>query len=284
MRPSTNIVAPHGKVRLIALDMDRTALTNDYRVLPDVADAVAHALNDGVMVVPSTARSPQALRPYADRLGISGVCVCFNGAWTGKLCGQGAVHCQTMNPQSAIRVVTAAGMAGFNPVWFTTEGSFALSDGPLVDREALATGIRPRIAAGGVSDDGPVMKILCLDPRGGSEMDDLIRCFSGEFQFAFSDCHLLEINAHGVSKQTAIARLCNQLQISAEEVCAIGDSENDLQLLNWAGTAIAMGNATPALKEIADWVSTTNEDAGAAAAIRRVLARDSDYAHQEPTA
>lgn len=283
MRPSIDLAAPMQGVKLIALDMDRTALTNDYRVLPEVIEAVGQALRAGVMVVPATARSPQGLRAFADRLGISGTCVCFNGAWTGELSGHGPAHCKAMDRQSAIRLLASADGADLNPVWFTADGSFALSEGPLVDREFRATGKKPHIAAGGIDDDAPLMKILCLDQRSGPAMDDLIARFRVEFEFAYSDRDLVEISARGVSKQMAIARLCEELQISAGEVCAIGDSENDLQLLKWAGTGIAMGNATPALKEIADWISTTNEDAGAASAIRRVLADNTHYVHQEPT-
>lgn len=81
----------------------------------------------------------------------------------------------------------------------------------------------------------------------------------------------LEISAKGVSKEIGVRKVCDYLQFEREDVMAIGDNLNDLQLLQYAGLGIAMGNADDQIKRIADHVTDTNEHDGVATAIKRYL-------------
>lgn len=81
----------------------------------------------------------------------------------------------------------------------------------------------------------------------------------------------LEINAAGCHKGAGLAALCQCLGVSREQVVAIGDSENDLEMLQYAGLAIAMGNGEEAVKKIAGAVTASNEEDGAALAIEKYL-------------
>jgi len=71
------------------------------------------------------------------------------------------------------------------------------------------------------------------------------------------------------TKAAMAQQLARSLGIPAEQVLAIGDSDNDVALLRWAGIGIAMGNASPAAKEAADGVTSSNLRDGAAEAMER---------------
>ena len=71
----------------------------------------------------------------------------------------------------------------------------------------------------------------------------------------------------GSSKGEAVAQLAKFYQISPDEVMCIGDSENDLSMIEFAGIGVAMGNAMDQVKEVADFVTKTNQEAGVAHAI-----------------
>lgn len=83
--------------------------------------------------------------------------------------------------------------------------------------------------------------------------------------------HYLEFAAGGASKQTALAHFLSFLDFSPSQVMAFGDGENDLEMITFAGTGIAMGNAVPQLKEAADYVTDTNDACGVAKAIEHFL-------------
>ena len=87
-----------------------------------------------------------------------------------------------------------------------------------------------------------------------------------------SSSALVEISAAGVTKAAGLAWLCEREGFTAADVVAFGDMPNDLPLLAWAGRSVAMGNAHPAVREIADEVALTNDEDGVAVVLERVFA------------
>jgi len=86
-----------------------------------------------------------------------------------------------------------------------------------------------------------------------------------------SEDYLLQISATDASKSQALSALLPRWGIPPEQVAAIGDAPNDLDLLEFAGTAIAMGNAPPEVKDAADHVAPSNDDDGFASAVREFV-------------
>ena len=81
----------------------------------------------------------------------------------------------------------------------------------------------------------------------------------------------LEISPRGVTKASALLKLTDKLGIPITHSAAIGDNFNDSHMLSIAGLGIAMGNAPEEVKQAADQVTGTNNEAGVANAIRRYL-------------
>ena len=81
----------------------------------------------------------------------------------------------------------------------------------------------------------------------------------------------LDVIKKGVDKGTALRRLQESLKISREETLAIGDQRNDIGLLKAAGISVAIGNALPEVKAIADYVADTNLELGAMKVFRRMI-------------
>ncbi len=82
---------------------------------------------------------------------------------------------------------------------------------------------------------------------------------------------MLEISAAGVSKATALARLCEQRDIDRRDVIAFGDMPNDLPMLAWAGHAVAVANAHPDVRAAADEVTASNDESGVALVLERLF-------------
>jgi Cof subfamily protein (haloacid dehalogenase superfamily) len=86
-----------------------------------------------------------------------------------------------------------------------------------------------------------------------------------------SSSALVEISAAGVTKAAGRAWLCERDGLTAADVVAFGDMPNDLPLLAWAGRSVAMGNAHPAIKEIAEEVTLTYDEEGVAAYLEKIF-------------
>ena len=80
-----------------------------------------------------------------------------------------------------------------------------------------------------------------------------------------------EIMVVGADKANAAKILAARLGIPREQVLAIGDQRNDIELIAWAGIGVAMGNAVPELKALADWVTVTNDEDGLAHALAHFI-------------
>ncbi|WP_460326544.1 Cof-type HAD-IIB family hydrolase [Paenibacillus sp. YSY-4.3] len=83
--------------------------------------------------------------------------------------------------------------------------------------------------------------------------------------------HRFDVNAYGVSKRSALELLCRELYIERSEVAAVGDYDNDVDMLAWAGLGVAMGNAEPHIKQLAKAVTSSNEEDGVARVIHKFL-------------
>lgn len=84
----------------------------------------------------------------------------------------------------------------------------------------------------------------------------------------------IEIMSEGVDKGQAIKMLCEHLNIGRSEIMAFGDNYNDIEMLEYAGLGVAMGNSNDDIKEIADYVTDTNEESGFANAIFKFMDTD----------
>jgi hypothetical protein len=113
----------------------------------------------------------------------------------------------------------------------------------------------------------PAVKLLARSARHEPEVFyELISQTLGEVAEAThsSSGALVEISAPAVTKAAGLAWLCEHEGIDASEVLAFGDMPNDIPMLAWAGHAVAMGNAHPAVRAVADEVTRTNDEDGVA--------------------
>ena len=98
---------------------------------------------------------------------------------------------------------------------------------------------------------------------------ELIR--SGEYMLTSSSPGLIEIMAAGSGKRAGVMQLARMLDIPRENVMACGDQYNDVGMIQWAGVGVAMGNAQPRVKELADYVAPVHTEGGVADAIERFV-------------
>ena len=92
-----------------------------------------------------------------------------------------------------------------------------------------------------------------------------------EFYVVRSQKYLIEVLKKGVNKAYGLEKLAQRLNINRNEIAAIGDAANDIEMLHYAGFAIAMGNATEEVKTLSDRVTDTNENNGVIKAIERIV-------------
>jgi Cof subfamily protein (haloacid dehalogenase superfamily) len=260
--------------KIVACDLDGTLLRSDGTLSERTRRALAAVHAAGSMVVACTARPVRWVLPLAAEFGGASVAVCVNGAVTWDLEGDAILS------ELAIEAAVVAEVVGVLTALFPG-GAWAVERTHGFGHEP---GYRPRWPVPPDTTVAAVSRLLGEPPvklmfrHDELSPDDMLapaqRALAGLVELSHSNSAdgLLEISAAGVDKGSALARLCDATGVDRREVVAFGDMPNDLSLLGWAGTAVAVANAHPDVLAVASEVTASNDDDGVAAVLESLLA------------
>ena len=270
-------------IRMAGLDLDGTLLRQDKSISDYSREVIRRAAEAGCVIVPVTGR-PLAGVPAAVK-SLPGVryCITSNGAAVYDLKERKVLREVLMERETALSVLAAAeGEALIREVFTGGWGYHMPGDYEMLKKRFSGTPVMSYI-------DGSRKKTDCLedfvrDCSGGLEnISVMCRCFEDRERVREKLSRVkginvilpwktdLEITDGKAEKGDALLFLAESLGILREEILAAGDSDNDLSLLKKAGLALAMGNASPHIKEAADYITEDNEHDGAARALERFI-------------
>lgn len=260
------------KIKLVASDMDGTLLDENGEVPPETFDLILALREKGIHFAASSGRRYDRLcmffEPVKDKMDF----VAANGAQVyaaGEL-----IDREVYSHQSIKRLAKTVGkFEHLHLALFDRTKSFLLDDERAFVRECdkdlpnieriwyLPTPDVNIIKASIYCDDGHVMDYAYALSR---ELGD-------DFVFAPSGRRWIDVMQRGVTKATGVRQVLAAHGIAAGEMMAFGDSMNDYEILRMAGASVAMGNARPAIKQIASRVIGTNAEHAVQRELERLL-------------
>ena len=259
---------------MIALDVDGTLVDHDGHMTPEVRSAAQAVVAKGHDVMIATGRSLNATLPIIEKIGMErGYAVCCNGGVTLRLdptleTGYEIIHKATFNPAPALKALRER----------LPNAKYALED---EDGNFLSTE-RFQDASFGVESIGVDFQTM-LDSVAVRVVVFSSENTSDEFNEAISHIGLsgvtysvgwtawLDIAAEGVTKASALEALRRRLGTDQANTVAVGDGRNDIEMLTWAGRGVAMGQAPDEVLAVADEVTASVLDDGAALVLRGLL-------------
>ncbi|MFJ9625928.1 Cof-type HAD-IIB family hydrolase [Streptomyces sp. NPDC101181] len=266
--------------RLIATDLDGTLLRDDKTLSARTVAALAAAEEAGIEVFFVTGRPARWMDVVRDHVHSHGTAICANGAVVTDLRTDGELlSVRPLERDAALHVVhtlRAAAPGTSFAVEMTTGINYEPSYPPFHLDPGATVAVAEKLLHEDVPGSGaPVIKLLAHHSELAPDAFlALARTAAGD-RAAFtrsSPSALLEVSGLGISKATTLAICCAERGISADEVVAFGDMPNDIEMLSWAGTSYAMGNAHPDAVAAATGRTATNEEDGVAVVIERILA------------
>ncbi len=257
----------------MATDLDGTLLRSDGALDPRTQQALREVEDSGALLVICSARPARWIRPLAEAAGHRGVAICANGSVVWDLQEDAMLESFPMSPATSSEVVGRMRDAVPGGAWavewttgFGREPGYA-SRWPVPD-DTVVDDVEVLVTL-------PAVKLILRHDRLLADpLLDAAREAVGqlvELSHSNSADSLLEIAARGVNKGNALARLCAERGIEAEEVIAFGDMPNDLAMLRWAGRAVAVANSHPDVLAAADEVTASNDESGVAAVLERLF-------------
>lgn len=275
------------QIRLVALDLDGTLLNTEKKITPRTRAALDQIRARGVMMVPVTGRPGKGLpQAVLDLPGLQ-YAVASNGATirnvaTGEILLEkhlAAADCLAVLEKSAsfsmIREAFREGIGYLSQedydILCARYESSAMLDYLRETRRVLPGTVAEFLEA----DGGPVEELFFLTDSPQTKAD-LQRTLSDLPSIGFADPfpNDLEVIAGDIDKGEAFLYLLSLLGVDPDETLAMGDGGSDLPLLRAAGIGVAMGNAVDHVKAEADFVTTTCDEDGVAAALERFVLRN----------
>jgi Cof subfamily protein (haloacid dehalogenase superfamily) len=266
-------------IELVAIDMDGTLLDPGHKLTPRVKQAIAQARALGVHIVLTSGRPVPGLAPFLQELGIDGdddYCIACNGGLVQRigpretvveypLSFDDFVYCEQVAREIGVHFQALDAQRMYTPnqdISIYTVADSHLSRMPLSYRR--------------VADMDPRMSFIKLMMIDEPEVLDaaiarLPAALTERFAVLKSAPFFLEVFDRRAGKGPSLQKLAEHLGIDRANVMAIGDQENDLTMLQYAGTSVAMGNAIDAVKATARFETATNADEGVAKAIERFV-------------
>ena len=252
-------------IRLIAIDLDGTLLRSDHTPHPKVVQELNRAQASGVRVVIASGRSIQSIRKVLSGTWKVDAAVATNGADVWASANE-PIHRDELNDAVKRRVVEFAVAKNLHLSCYSTDGTYALHESEyLTEYRELVQGLPVEIRTPSQILEMPIFKLVfILDatilPGLRAEIEPELVSLGADL--TESAPRYLEILPNNVHKGSGLTHLCEHLGIAQNEVAAIGDYRNDIEMLKWAGVSGAMANALPEIKSLADYTVSSNEEGG----------------------
>lgn len=244
--------------RLLALDLDGTLLTNDGQITNKSKLAISRAVEAGVVVIFATGRGlHQKIDVFCKDLGLCTPMVLANGGeiWAepGTVLERHYITKEDIRMLHSISMEAKADFGGYSAGHSKEEKDFWTNE--MFDYDWMTFSIRHE------------------NPHSLNQLKKKVDQ-STTLEVINSTSRGIDFSLKGISKESGVRRICEHLSIDMDSVMAIGDNLNDLFLIQSAGLGIAMGNANDMLKEVADVITSSNEEEGVSKAINLYLFGD----------
>jgi Cof subfamily protein (haloacid dehalogenase superfamily) len=273
--PSTN------PIKLAIVDIDGTIAGKSNQVSPRVKQAIAAAQAQGVRVGIATGRMYKSALRFHHEIGADFPIIAYQGAWIQDP-ATGVTHRHSPVPVGIARELIdyfeqahlfdklsvhvyrddCLYVREINPDTELYIGRSGIGVIPVADLRSVLTDRPTKLLA--MSEDTDLIQSLLLDLQQ--------RYSPAELHVTTSVPIFLETTQSGVNKGAAIDFIAQKLLgITAEQILAIGDNYNDVEMIAYAGVGVAMGNAPADVRSLADWVAPDIEADGVAVAIEKFI-------------
>lgn len=260
---------------LLAIDLDGTLVEPRRPVRQAVIDAVKRAMAAGVRATLITGRMYVGTRPFVLALDLDGPIVCYQGAVIADARSGRFEREVPLANAVALRLYEAAKSGGYHVQFYRDDRFYVEEDNAYAQLYARTSGIEPIVVASLPAEfagrDSTKVNIVTDADKTPAALVAMQAAVGADAYVTRSNPEFVEMLSPLVDKGLALRIVAERVGVPIERVMAIGDSYNDIPLLQTAGFGVAMGSAPPELKAEADAVVGDVEHDGVAEAIDRFV-------------
>jgi len=257
------------KYKIIALDIDGTLNSSNHTILPETRDALIKAQAEmGLKVILASGRPTPGMMNLAKELKLDeygGFVLSYNGGRITNIKTGEVIHEVFLTPAEAHEVYDLAKECGVNIMAYDGNDIITEDDDEYIQLESSINGMPLKATTDFKTAvvNNTIKTLTTGTPEKIAEVEQFyLERFGNRFSICRSMPFFLEVMPNGIDKAASLARLLQVLGLSNEEMIACGDGFNDVAMIKYAGLGVAMDNAVPEVKAVADYVTKSNDDNG----------------------
>lgn len=267
---------------LIALDLDGTLLTDSKEIDPRTKQTLLKAMNEGHIVVIATGRPHRSSINYYHELGLNTPMVNFNGALLHHPTEEkwDILH-NPMSLRTAKKIIEASYDLNVRNILAEVMDNVYLEQ---FDEEVIELFQGPKnnppFTIGNLKNkltEDPTSLLIFPNEKEVHTLRNHLTEFHAELiehRNGGAPYHVVEIVKKGMNKAVGLHKIAKYYNISKENIIAFGDEDNDLEMIEYVGVGVAMGNAIKELKQVANHITNTNEQNGIGTFLEEYLKLD----------
>ena len=275
------------KYKMVCIDMDGTLLGKGRKISNESKKVIKEIHDKGVEIVVTTGRIYNNAAYYSHLLGVESPVIAANGAIVREKNTNKVIYENPIKTEECIRLIELLYKMNVFFHFYTLDGIYC---GNGLTKFATQLYMTKQVGYDNLKikyhvikdlekwkeffrkTNGQITKCIAfsIKPNKIIELKKELDKLNGIVYFG-SGLRSVEINNKGVSKGKAVKALADYYGFKREEIVCIGDNENDISMIEYAGFGVAMGNAIDSVKRLADYITDTNKEDGVAKAIKKIF-------------
>ena len=266
-------------IKLVAIDLDGTLLTDDKRISQKNLTVLQKAKEQGVKVVLCTGRPLAAITPFIEQLGLNepgDYSITFNGGLvqendTGEILSKSGMTLEDVQRISQLMIELDLPLDVLSEEVVLQLPTSTNHPSIYPELNGLLTYKPAKLAD--LTSDGLYNKVVMAYHQEflDQQIEKIPVQFKADYEVIKTRSNLLEFMPKGVTKAFGLDHLAQYLGMTSDEVMALGDEENDLSMIQYAGMGVAMANAVEKVRQAADYITSSNEEDGVAKAVEKFV-------------
>ena len=264
--------------KLLAVDMDGTLLNSNRTISKGNKEAIRKVIEKGVKVVITSGRGLKGLDNFLNEVNLRGenqYLIANNGGTIYRTSDFECIDYKGLNGRDLVKAHALSKEIGLNMIAYTHKGAIAAEESEFTRFEKEYVGYTVKILDfnSDIKADDEITKILFSQTEEllAKKMLEIPKEFYSEYNVVKTMPIVLEVMNKDCNKGYGVKVLADKLGIKKEEIICIGDQANDIEMITYAGLGIAMGNAIEELKDIAQYITSDNDNDGVAKAIEKFI-------------
>jgi hypothetical protein len=260
-------------IKMVVTDIDGTIYTPEQGITDNVKNCIQNLVKNGVIVVIATGRTYLSAKVVADKIGIKCPLICYQGGLTKSYEGE-ILEVKYLNEKIAREIIELARRRNIHLNVYVNDTLYVENDDKYIKDYIGDKGIDYfKVNSFDELDFSKLNKMLAIkyDSEFIEALIDELKSKYPQIYVVKSFKYFCEIANKEATKGNAIKFLAKKYGFSEKEVLAIGDQNNDIEMVETAGVGVAMGNGTEQIKKVANYITDSVENDGFVKAIDKFV-------------